>query len=200
MIADVGPLDIYVEGELVDQNISFQEVGMIKKVTPGDRAFSITSSGNPNEVILQETLAVSPGDFHTVALINSMEEPLAVINTDSFRRIPQNMTLTISNYSANAADVSIFVLEPGEDLSDSFPITQQRFGQTTVNTLPENNYEIFVYNPLSNTLLAGPLLLAASGKALYRIYIADQIDPSLPIQLLLGDDLDPPFEPSINHD
>ena len=79
------------------------------------------------------------------------------------------MTLTISNYSANAADVSIFVLEPGEDLSDSFPITQQRFGQTTVNTLPENNYEIFVYNPLSNTLLAGPLLLAASGLSLIHI-------------------------------
>ena len=129
-----------------------------------------------------------------------MEEPLAVINTDSFRRIPQTITLTISNYSTNAADVSIFVLEAGEDPSDSFPITQQRFGQTTVNTLPENNYEFFVYNPLSNIPLAGPLLLAASGKALYRIYIADQTDPSLPIQLLLGDDLDPPFEPLINHD
>ena len=200
MIADVGPLDIYVEGELVDQNISFQEVGMIKEVAPGDRAFSITSAGNSDDVIVQETLAVSPGDFHTVALINSMEEPLAVINTDSFRRIPQTITLTISNYSTNAADVSIFVLEAGEDPSDSFPITQQRFGQTTVNTLPENNYEFFVYNPLSNIPLAGPLLLAASGKALYRIYIADQTDPSLPIQLLLGDDLDPPFEPLINHD
>ena len=195
MIADAGPLDIYVEGELIEQNISFQDVGMIKEVGSGDKAFLITNAGKSDEVLLEEFLALSPGEFHTVALINRREEPLAVINTDSFRRIPQAMTLTVSNYSANAADVSVFVLETGQDPSDSFPISQQRLGQTTINTVPENNYEFFVYNRLSNALLAGPLTLTASSKALYRVYIADQFDPSLPIQLLLGDDLDPPFEP-----
>ena len=195
MMADTDPLDIYVEGVLVGENISFQQIGSIKEVTPGNKTLSATITGNPKDIILQETLDISPGNFHTVALINNIEEPLAVINTDSFRRIPQAITLTISNYSTIVPDISIFVLESGQDPSDSFPLTQQGFGQTTINILPENNYELLVYNRLTNTLVAGPLTLAAAGNTLYKIYITDQTDSGQSIDLLLGDDLDPPFEP-----
>ena len=195
MIADEAPLDLFIDSQMIAEAISFQEVREIQYISPGEKVFSITHTEDPENIILEQAVIVTPGNYHTLAVFNTAEDPLVAANIDQFRRVNQGMTLSVSAFSATVGPINTFLIRSGENREDFAPISQQSYGETTIFTVPENNYDLFINSAQTNIEAAGPLAIPGASQALYRVYVTDQAGGGSPVQLILGDDLNPPFDP-----
>ena len=195
MIADDVPLDLFIDSQMVAQAISFQEVSEIQDITPGEKVFTAVRTDDPENVILEQTIIVTPGNYHTLAAFNTADDPLTAINIDQFRRVNQAMTLGISAFSASVGPMNIFLIRSGENRDDFGPVDQRSYGETLTFTIPENDYDLFINAAQTNVEVAGPLRIPAASRRLYRVYVTDQVGGGSPVQLVVGDDLNPPFDP-----
>ena len=195
MVADEARLNLFIDSKMIAEAISFQEVNEIQYISPGEKVFSMTRTDDPENVILEQAVIVTPGNYHTLAVFNTADDPLLTANIDQFRRVNQGMTLGVSAFSAAAGPINTFLIRSGENREDFTPISQQSFGETTIFTIPENDYDLFINAAQTNIEVAGPLAIPAASRALYRVYVTDQAGGGSPVQLVLGDDLNPPFDP-----
>ncbi|HAK51087.1 MAG TPA: hypothetical protein DCM54_04165 [Gammaproteobacteria bacterium] len=195
MIADDVPLDLFIDSQLVAQAISFQEVSEIQDITPGEKVFSAVRTDDPENVILEQSIIITPGNYHTLAAFNTADDPLTAINVDQFRRVDQAMTLGISAFSASAGPINIYLIRSGENREEFGPVSQRSYGETLTFTIPENDYDLFINAAQTNSEVAGPLQIPAASRGLYRVYVTDQVGGGSPVQLVVGDDLNPPFDP-----
>ncbi len=194
LVADSGPLDFYIDGELVNSGFEYQKIGGFHDLSRDEHTIVVTPAGEPLTVILDAVTTLESGSHHTLSVIGPVAEPVLAQSFDEFRRIEFRATLTVGDYSPTLNNLDVYVVPSGEDFLLAFPLVMA-LGQSDSQVFTPDEYDLVVTAAGSVVIDSGPHPLSLSGNGMYRIYVADAIGGGSPTIIVQGDDFAPPFDP-----
>ena len=196
MIPDVTSVDIYFDDDLIGEDLLFGDISGFEHVEDGIYAVKVTTANSVDDVLAEGTYTTAPGEFQTIITMGTDGARSTVTTNDDFRRITDRATMAITNSSPAAGPVDVYVMLPGRSVDDNFPgIRDLNFPGHSNLRLVDGIYDVVLTEAGTKTILFGPERLPFESRGLYRIYIADSDGGGEPVQFILGDDFDPPFNP-----
>lgn len=188
MIPDTtGLVDVYMDGELVASELDYRDITDYQSIVPGAKLVTVTESGLPENIIDESTLFVTPGDFQSISIFNTLAFASTVLNREDLRRVPNNVSLTISHFAPSAGIVTLYVTGPGEDFQDFNSIVQMSVENTQTLVVAQADYDLVLTDPENNEVIR--TTLPAADGALYRLYLTDTPGGGSPVELLRRGDL-----------
>lgn len=196
MIADRGPVDIYLDDVLAGADLLFGDVENYVVTPPGEYTLKVTTGNDVNDVIIELPGIINNGEFHTV-IAAGQADAYTIINTrDDLRRVATRSALTLSNVAPSLGTVDVYVLDPGQSVNDfRATIVQLGFPGSQNVGLFAGTYDLILTDFNTKTVVLGPELINLDASGLYRVYVTDSVGGGLPAQAVLGFDFDPGFNP-----
>ena len=192
-IPDQGPIDVYLNDELLLANPAFGVVNDYEITDiSGIGTFRITPAGDPETVLLEIAPIVTKGLFYSLAisgLASDASYAMGLFPEDN-RTIPSRLVLSGVNASPSApALLDYYLLESGQTLDGINPRT---FNNTLLSTssivaLP-GAYDLVITESGANTALVGPLPINITNNAVYRFFVTDAPGGGTPSQVIFTDD------------
>ena len=193
MVADEEEgVDYYLDGNLVVNSLSFQSVTGFQNSETGLREITVTSSSDPEDVIVESTFTIEPGTYHTVSLIGTMENSSLDVISEDYRRISDRASLVLSHFSSSEGNVDARIVPAGSSLADSLLLSLV-FGTSNKAVFLPDSYEIYLTEVGTDDIVGGPFRINMQSGGLYRLYLTDQMGGGGPTLFLPGDDLNPSF-------
>jgi hypothetical protein len=192
MVADEESVDYYLDGNLVVSSLNFQSVTEFQNGDNGLKKIIVTTASDPEDVLVESSITIEPGTYHTVSLIGTIENLRLVTTTEDYRRISDRASLVLSPYSISFGNVEGRVVPIGTELINSLPLSLV-FGSSTRTPILPDSYDIYTTAVGTDDIQAGPFRINMQSGGLYRLYFTDQIGGGGPALILPGDDLNPLF-------
>jgi len=189
MVSDRGPLDISVDGILVESNQSFRSMGEYQSISPGDHEFTVSIPGDPTNIIATSTRTLAPGDFLTLAASGHEDSNSVSLTEDNRRPVPSRARLQLTNVSSSAGAIDFYVVDAGESISSSLPLAAglEELKQVVVE-LEAGSFDLVVTNIGSAEPLLGPVPVTLDNNNIYSLILTDADGGGEPIQFVLLDD------------
>ncbi|MFB6165122.1 MAG: DUF4397 domain-containing protein [Haloarculaceae archaeon] len=141
--ADAPPVDVYVDGELAEANLSFGTLTNYTNISAGEHNVTITAANDTNTTLFQETIPVPAGTY-TVAAAGSVQPgaeraftPLILLD-QAHAPEPGNALVRLAHLSPDAPTVDVTVEETGDVLFNNVS-----YGNATAyESVPAGNYTL----------------------------------------------------------
>jgi hypothetical protein len=196
MISDRGPVDVYLDNVLQAEDLLFGDVGDYIELAGREYEYKLTTANVIDEVIVESSVTLINGIFQTIAATGIDETNATLFTVDDLRRVANRATFSTVHSAPSLGTVDVYVLPPGESVSNNFPVlVQLQFGGDTTLNLFEGTYDLFVTESTTKTIVLGPERINVNANAIYRINLADAIGGGEPAQIIFGYDFDPGFNP-----
>ncbi|MGM7700611.1 DUF4397 domain-containing protein [Pseudalkalibacillus sp. Hm43] len=136
---DAPAVDVYVNGQQILENISYQQKSEYISVPGGQYQIEIYPAGKMNQPVLSQMVMVEPGKMYTVAAADTLENLRLIAVLDSDNVSPGQSKVRVWHLSPNAPAVDIAV-KGGDVLFRNVP-----FGKATrYLTLPPTTSDLEV--------------------------------------------------------
>jgi hypothetical protein len=144
---DAPAVDVYVDDELVLEDVSFGDASDYLEVESGDRLIRITAADDPGTIVFEATVTLAPRSVNTFAasgLLQGSGAPFGVValEDDAFAPGENRTAVRVAHLSPDAPAVDVTVAETGGLLADDID-----FRNTTdyVN-VPAGEYTLEIRN------------------------------------------------------
>jgi len=142
---DAPAVDVYVDDELVYEDVEFGEESDYQAVPEGNQTITVTPANDSETVVFEEEIAVESGQT-TVAVGGELAEDgedLRVVGlTDDAELAENESAVRLAHLAPDAPAVDVTVNETGDVLFDDI-----EFGNATeYETVPAGEYELEVRN------------------------------------------------------
>jgi hypothetical protein len=190
-VSDELARDVYLDGDFTTpfaDDIVYAAVGDFVNLPDGTSQISITPSDNASVVEAELTDLITPGDIHNVLIAGSAGNVTAAVAIEN--QLPNNEYARLSFLSTvNAyAALSIYVVSPGTDISNSIPnLVLTAPGASPRNLIAGGTYEIIVQDAESDTIALSPLSLTMGVGGIYTVLLYDSGDGTTVSAALLDD-------------
>ncbi|MEC2073218.1 DUF4397 domain-containing protein [Alkalihalophilus marmarensis] len=104
---DAPGVDVYVNEELVVENIEFKDASDYLQLPAGSHKVEIYAAGDTTSAIISEQLAVSGGEAYTVAAIGQLESIRLTTMLDEQEVSEGNTKIRVAHFSPDAPAVDI---------------------------------------------------------------------------------------------
>ena len=196
MVSDRTAVDLYLDGALMAAGLLFGDVGDYQDLDAGEYTVTVTTANSIDDVIAEMTHTAVSGEFHTV-IATGLGEFNGILNSeDDLRRVASRANVAFSNVSPTAGAADLYVLQPGQSITDFLPSVSGLSSPGNASTrLVPGTYELTLTQSGTRTVTFGPQQISVSADGLYRVYFTDSPGGGNPVQIILGDDYSPDFNP-----
>jgi Domain of unknown function (DUF4397) len=196
MISDRTAIDMYLDDTLLAEDLLFGDVGSYQNLDEGDYEVTVTTANSVDDVIAVRPVSIVSGEFHTVIATGVGDLNGTLNSRDDLRRVASRSNVAFSNVAPAATSVDLYILQSTQTVDNSAPsITGLRFPQSESIRIIDGTYELTLTQGGTRNIVFGPEQITVEPNGLYRVYFADSAGGGDPIQLILGDEFTPGFDP-----
>jgi hypothetical protein len=188
-ISDYPSVDVYsgdTAGEPLFENVAFGESVGYLPLEPDAYAFNVTPHGVKDMFFYQDTVGLTPGDQVTLVTSGLVVEETTSgkIVADSLRNIAGGAQLSFVHASPSNESVDIYLLLPGQPVSDSRPIVSALAYLLSFDfTADAGDYEIVILQNSNEAVILGPLPVSLEDGDIEDFYLFDSDGGGTPGQL-----------------
>lgn len=196
MISDRTAIDMYLDDALMAEDLLFGDVGNYQNLDAGDFTVIVTTANSINDVIAETSVTITNGEYQTVIATGVGELNSTLYSQDDLRRVASKASIAFSNVAPAAGSADIYILEPGQSVDNTLPnISGLSSPGNEVIRVNPGTYNLTLTQSGNNTVTFGPEQININENGLYRIYFTDSPGGGNPVQIILGDEFNPDFEP-----
>jgi len=144
-VADGPAVDVYVDGELVFEDVEFREESEYESVPVGTQNITVTPANDSETVLYEDEINVTPGQT-TVGVGGELSENggdfIAVVLADDAAPDDNESAVRLAHLAPEAPAVDVTVAETGDVLFDDVDFNSA----TEYETVPAGEYELEVRN------------------------------------------------------
>ncbi|HEY6598845.1 MAG TPA: DUF4397 domain-containing protein [Pseudomonadales bacterium] len=196
MIPTVAAVDVYLgdtSGTPIVANAPYGVTTAYVPVANGETTLTITPAGDPATTLASDAITIIGGQARTV--YTSQQAPLAPIFAgviESQRSIAGQAQLRLVAASPTAGNVDIYVLVPGQPISDTTATLGNAplLGSTSTNLTP-GTYDVIVTRSGSTVQLLGPERISLDAGDVYSAVLFDAPGGGTPLQLAVTEEVLP---------
>jgi hypothetical protein len=187
--------DIHLDDTLSPPLFPAQAFGVVSdyaEMSFGTHDLIVTPLGNPGTEELTANHIAFPGVLYTFLIGNTFDGGIAarIIDEDK-RSIRGQATVSVLNDAGLFEAVAVYIEPPGTDVTNlPPPIALAPLGFVPREPLIPGDYEITVENPLTDTILAGPVPITVDEGGVYGILLVNGAGGST-VDIVLFDDFVP---------
>lgn len=189
MIPDMPSIDVYLgdtSGTPVVQNAAYGVTTPYVTVPNGSTTLTITPSGDPTTVVDTGSATFVGGQARSVYTSRAAPTTAASVTgvLESQRSITGQAQLGFVVASPTAGTVDVYVLVPGQPISDARPILANAplLASNSTNLSP-GSYDVIVTRAGSTVQLFGPERISVDAGAVYSAVLFDAAGGGTPLQL-----------------
>ncbi len=142
-VADAPAVDVYVDGELVYEDVEFREASEYQEVPVGTQNVTVTPANDSETVVYEDEIDVEPGQT-TVAVGGERTENggdfIARVLADDAAPADNESAVRLAHLAPEAPAVDVTVAETGDVLFDDVEFNDA----TEYETVPAGNYTLEV--------------------------------------------------------
>ncbi|MEX0941868.1 MAG: DUF4397 domain-containing protein [Pseudomonadales bacterium] len=194
MTPDRGPLDVYVDDVLFAENLAFGSVTDYLDIPVGEFDLSVKPFGDASITISENAdVAISSGNFHTIALTGLADVNNSQLYVDNTRRVSTRLLLSATNTAPSFTNFDLYVMAQGSTVDTSSPrlvgLTQLPSTNSSLTlTLEAGSYDLAITANGNKDILHGPTRIDVSNGGLYSLFITDSFGGGEPIEIVFADD------------
>lgn len=191
MIPDRGPLDVTVAGNAVAESLDFTGVtDHVELTSSGELTVRVTPTGQPDTIVFEGDSQVVTGQFQTLTLSGLDTETEVAMSEDNARRLDLGATLSVTHSSPAVADetLDVYLLEQGEEVSDTAPDVALDFLVTGTILLDAGTFDLVVTTSESDDIIFGPQRVDLVRNGIFKVFIHDTAGGGTPVEVTLEDD------------
>jgi hypothetical protein len=189
---DVGPIDIYLNDQLISSNPTYGVVGAYAEIdVTGVVNIKVTPVGDPATVLLERAPTVTRGRFHTLDLTGIAASSTLGLGmfVDDNRAVPSRMVISGIHSSPNSGALDFYLVAPGTSIADTRAVSlNTTLLVPTSFIVAPGSYDLVIAEAGTTTVVVGPQPVTLSNNAIYRFYVIDAVGGGLPATLILADD------------
>ena len=150
----------------------------------------VVPTGTETPVVIEADLGLAAGVYYNVLAADALETIQPLVFTADNRRIATQAKLRVVHASPTAANVDIYLIEPGIDISTVAPtLSDVAFlADTGFLSVAAGTYDVVVAGVGSNTPAIGPATVTLSNNGIYTAIARDGESGGTPLGLILLDD------------
>ncbi|ELY53276.1 hypothetical protein C493_14638 [Natronolimnohabitans innermongolicus JCM 12255] len=190
---DAPDVDIYVDGELVREGVSYRTVSDYRDLGPGTYTIQVVPAGeDPAEAVLEETVEVDEGDYTLAAIgeVAAENQPLEalILEDDNSPVDPGTARVRVLHASPDAPAVDVVAGENGDALFENVA-----FGESGYTEVPEGEYTLAIYPAGDREASVFEIDVSLAGGTVYSAFAVGYLEPegapaAEPFEILLTED------------
>lgn len=196
MISDRTAIDMYLDGVLMAEGLLFGDVGDYRTLDAGVYTVTVTTADSIDDVIAETSLTTTSGEFNTVIATGVGDLNSTLGTQDDLRRVASRASIAFSHVAPAIGSADVYLLEPGRSVNNILPNISglSSPGDAHIRVVP-GTYDLTLTQSGNNTVVFGPEQINVDANGLYRVYFTDSPGGGSPIQIILGDQFSPGFNP-----
>lgn len=179
--ASVGPVDIYVNGRMMAQNLPYKKFTAYKRANAGTYRVTVYSAGTLRNPLRMERVTVRNGQIYTMAVVGTKQDVSLEVVRDSKRQLnPIQSIARMIQFSPNAPTMDVYM--------DGRLVIQDldyREISRYLNLFPGKHNLVLKIAGTNRILLEEPSVMLRSGKA-YSIYIVGNVNERPGLQVIVS--------------
>ncbi|ADJ16336.1 hypothetical protein C497_10018 [Halalkalicoccus jeotgali B3] len=172
---DAPNVDVYVDGEVVLEDVAYRDVSDYLELQPGTYGVQITAAGDQETVVFDEDVEVQTGAF-TLAAVGEIEgesQPFDVLVVEDDLSDPgENARVTALHASPDAPEVDLVEAESGDPLAAGLA-----FGDTATFEVPEGSYTLEV-RPAGGEEAVAEFDVEVAAGTVYSAFAVGYVEPA----------------------
>lgn len=195
MTSDQGPLDVYLDGTLIADTLSFGSLNDFAIIPVPALNLVVTPAGVP-QTVLSETAnpGAAAGSFQTVTVTGLGATHVAQLHINDTRATRFRVRLTAVNAAVGRGNFDVYITDPGTDLTTVGP---RIAGLTAIPsatssqalTLEAGSYDLSITTSGTRDVLVGPLRIDMADEGTYSFFVTNPNGGGDgPLEILLADD------------
>ena len=187
-------VDLFLDGELVEGNISYGDTTDYVIVPNGVYIADIVQSDDPTNVVVDNaSISVTPGQFINIVTTNN--GPIAAISSfvDERRSPPFELSINVVSGHHQFESLDVYFLSPDETVNSRPPVI---FGIPPIpipgsfvpTAAPPLELDIVITPAVSETTLGNPIRVNLELGRHYSLFIGDPVSEDEEIRVFLEDD------------
>jgi hypothetical protein len=190
--ADAPTRDIYLDDDFSAPFLpaaAFGSVSDYQIQTPTTHEFIVTPAGNMSVEELRAAPALSADRYQTLWITGNSTEGLAArLSVDDLRPISGAAGLVIANGATSFLGIEFFVTSPDVNIAEVAPTAQLFAGDVNARiNLPPGELELTLRDPVSQTIVAGPLPITVAAEGVYGLLAVEAVGGST-VDIVFFDD------------
>lgn len=182
-VPDAPPVDLYINGQLIESNIKYQDFTEYYKARPGTYVIQLYPTGEKTNSILNVTITAAPNYIYTAAAIGTTEAmSLELISDTERNNNPQWSHMRFINLSPNTDSVDIYI-------DDRLAVRELNFMEVTnYMALTPGNHRMTVKIHNTDEIVVrhpGFTLLGGNYYATYVVGLSGDYTPSIQVLIPL---------------
>lgn len=189
MIPDRTAVDIYINDELVGEDLLFGDLTDYRATPSGSNTVRITTANDPSDVLSRAPFELNVGQARSTIAVGLDDDTNTLIATENVRRLARNGVLTFSNASLSTGAVDVYMLLPEQTVNSVNP-TRQGLNYRISSTLsfPANTFDLVLTEAGTANTVFGPQSITLAPRGLYRLFATDSAGGGTPTDVVLEDD------------
>ena len=196
-IPDTPSVDVYLgdtSGTPVVRNAAYGVTTLYVTVPNGSTTMTITPAGDPATVVATGVIAFVGGQarsLYTSRLAPAADATFTGV-IESQRSILGQAQLRLVNASPTAGTIDVYVLIPGQPISDASPtLANASLLATNSTNLTPGSYDVIVTRAGSTVQLLGPERISVDAGAVYSAVLLDAAGGGAPLELQVTNEVLP---------
>lgn len=193
-VADAPAVDVFVDEAVTPavNMLSFGEVTGYVNLADGTHTVTVAADADNSVVVIDKAavdldLGKSYSTLAVGSLIDSMIEPLVLV--EQTRRVATEAKLTVTHAAYSAPEVDVY-LTASADITDATPVLEDvpfKASSGSLSVTP-GNYVITVTVANTKDVAIGPLDVTLDASGIYAVAAVDNVDGGSPFGVILLDD------------
>ncbi|GAB3030959.1 hypothetical protein GCM10025298_19680 [Natronobiforma cellulositropha] len=190
---DAPNVDVYVDGELVREDLAYRTVTPYRDLEPGTYQIQVVPTGDdPAEAVLEETVEIEEGDSTLAAIgeVAAENQPLEALFLDDDNSPVDAGTarVRVVHAAPDAPAVDVVVDETGDALFENVA-----FGESGYVEVPEGEYTLVIYPAGDRETSVFEIDVSLAGGTVYSAFAIGYLEPENapadePFEILLTED------------
>ena len=190
---DAPDIDVYVDGELVREGLSYRTVTAYRDLVPGTYEIQVVPAGeDPAEAVLEETAELGDVDSTLAAIgeVAAENQPLEalILEDDNSPVDPGTARVRVVHASPDAPAVDVVAGENGDALFENVA-----FGESGYTEVPEGEYTLEIYPAGDREASVFEIDVSLAGGTVYSAFAIGYLEPERapadePFDILLTED------------
>ncbi|AXR81718.1 putative lipoprotein [Natrarchaeobaculum sulfurireducens] len=190
---DAPDIDVYIDGELVREGISYRTVTDYRDLEPATYTIQVVPTGEDStEAVLEETVEIEEGDSTLAAIgeVAAENQPLEalLLEDDNSPVDPDTARVRVVHVSPDAPAVDVVAGENGDTLFENVA-----FGESGYTEVPDGEYTLEIYPAGDRAASVYEIGVSLAGGAVYSAFAVGYLEPESapadePFEILLTED------------
>lgn len=178
-----GSVDVYINGDLLQQNLSYKEMSRYLPIGPGDNSIEVFATGQITEPILESNVDLPPSETITLAIIGELPNPEVLPILQPFDDIgDEQVRIRFANLSPNSPDLDLF-------LNDNKLISDVGYKQvTSYSSITPDTYSVQLRPSDNNDIIVARRNLLFRGGKGYIVYAVGLLEGEPALEIIYFED------------